>query len=165
MMKIMKTYFDTWKFKHPCGQDFINVVNDVVGENMDWFFDQALYGTDLCDYTVASISNREVKTQIGYLDNFEDCNVNQETTDKYKSKVVVHRLEGMKLPVEVRVYFEDGTSELKTWDGRDRGYTFDFDTNQKIIKAVVDPAGKLPIDKNWINNVYVVEPDPAGVNY
>jgi len=173
MMEIMKTYFEKWKFKHPCGQDFINIVNEVVrknhglalGENMDWFFEQALYGTDLCDYTVASITNAEVQTAAGYIDDFEDCVSEQNGTNTYKSKVVVHRLEGMKLPVEVQVSFEDGSSQLMTWDGRDRGHTFIFDTNQKVVKAVLDPKGKLPIDKNWLNNSYVLEPDQTGARY
>ncbi|MCK4631245.1 MAG: M1 family metallopeptidase, partial [Bacteroidales bacterium] len=42
--EIWKTYFEKWKFKHPSGRDFINVVNEVViknhgtrfGENMNW---------------------------------------------------------------------------------------------------------------------------------
>lgn len=173
MSEIMKTYFETWKFKHPCGQDFINVVNAVVqknhgtqlGQDMDWFFDQALYGTDLCDYSIARITNAKVNSAAGYLEDFEDCTTDQEGLEQYKSKVIVHRLEGMKLPVEVEVFFEDGTSELKFWDGKERGYTFSFLSNQKVVKAVLDPERKLPIDKNWLNNSYVVEPDKSGTHY
>ena len=61
MDEIMKTYFQRWKFKHPSGQDFIDIVNEVVkknhgdqfGENMDWFFNQVLNSTVACDYKVA----------------------------------------------------------------------------------------------------------------
>ena len=173
MNEIMKTYFETWKFKHPCGQDFIDVVNAVVhknhgdklGQNMDWFFNQALYGTDLCDYTVAEISNAKTYTPTGYVDNFEDCTHEKEDKEIYQSEVVVHRLEGMQLPVEVEIYFEDGSSELRFWDGKERAHTFGFMTNQKVIKAVVDPERKLKIDKNWINNSFVVEADKSGVRY
>ena len=173
MAEIMKTYFETWKFKHPCGQDFIDIVNSVVrknhgdklGENMNWFFDQALYGTDFCDYSVASISNKTVDSPAGYLDNFEDCTTNPNAQEVYQSKVIVHRLEGMKLPIEVEVFFEDGSSEMHYWDGIDRGHTFAFLSNHKVVKAVIDPAQKLPIDKNWINNSFVVEPDKSGAKY
>lgn len=48
MDDIMKTYFERWKFKHPCTRDFIAVVNEIVpkhhgkkfGENMNWYFDE-----------------------------------------------------------------------------------------------------------------------------
>ena len=173
MSEVMKTYFETWKFKHPCGQDFIDVVNTVVrknhgdklGQNMDWFFEQALYGTDLCDYTVAKITNEQALRPTGYLENFDDCTTDQQDLDQFHSKVVVHRLEGMKLPVEVEVFFEDGSSEMKYWDGKDRGHTFVFLSNQKVVKAVLDPERKLPIDKNWINNSFVVEPNKSGARY
>ena len=138
---------------------------DKLGQNMDWFFNQALYGTDLCDYTVAEISNAKTYTPTGYVDNFEDCTHEKEDKEIYQSEVVVHRLEGMQLPVEVEIYFEDGSSELRFWDGKERAHTFGFMTNQKVIKAVVDPERKLKIDKNWINNSFVVEADKSGVRY
>ena len=60
MDSVMKTYFHRWRFRHPSGADFIAVVNEIVprhhrarlGPNMDWFFDQVLYGTGVCDYAV-----------------------------------------------------------------------------------------------------------------
>src|SRR5690606_37295783 len=33
MDEIMKTYFDRWKFKHPCDDDFIAIVNEIVLKN------------------------------------------------------------------------------------------------------------------------------------
>ena len=42
MDEIMKTYYERWRFRHPKSQDFINVVNEVSGEDYSWFFDQVL---------------------------------------------------------------------------------------------------------------------------
>ncbi|MEO0779812.1 MAG: M1 family metallopeptidase, partial [Bacteroidota bacterium] len=77
MDKIMKTYFKCWKFKHPCADDFIAIVNEVVAEDwgerygpdMNWFFDQVLYGSDVCDYKVSSVRNVKVAPLYGV---FED---------------------------------------------------------------------------------------------
>jgi hypothetical protein len=76
MDEIMQTYFERWKFKHPCGKDFIDVVNEIVhkeygnkfGENMNWFFDEVLYGTNTCDYKIASISVDKAESPIGVYD-------------------------------------------------------------------------------------------------
>ena len=46
MDEIMQTYFENWKFKHPCAKDFIEVASEVVrknhgttfGEDLQWFF-------------------------------------------------------------------------------------------------------------------------------
>ena len=40
LQRIMSTYFDRWKFRHPKPADFFAVVNEVSGQDMTWFFDQ-----------------------------------------------------------------------------------------------------------------------------
>jgi aminopeptidase N len=40
LQKIMSTYFERYKFKHPVPDDFFSVVNEVTGQDMTWFFDQ-----------------------------------------------------------------------------------------------------------------------------
>ena len=68
--EIFREYYRKWAFRHPSGKDFINVVNEVVrkkygdkfGPDMNWFFDQTLYGTGICDYKVSEISNKKIHT-------------------------------------------------------------------------------------------------------
>lgn len=55
--EIMRTYFWRWRFKHPSRNDFIAVANDVADENLDWFFDQIIFGNGVVDYAVAQIRN------------------------------------------------------------------------------------------------------------
>ena len=81
MDEIMKTYFERWKFKHPCGQDFFDIVNEIVpknhgnelGENMDWFFEQVFYGSDICDYSVANIYNQPTSKASGFFEDLDNC--------------------------------------------------------------------------------------------
>ena len=69
--EIFREYYKKWAFRHPSGKDFVNVVNEVVtrmhgnkfGPDMNWFFDQTLYGTGICDYKVAGIFNNKLETQ------------------------------------------------------------------------------------------------------
>ena len=37
LQRIMSTYFDRWKFRHPKPADFFAVVNEVNGQDMTWF--------------------------------------------------------------------------------------------------------------------------------
>ena len=43
MLEAMRAYVERWRFKHPKTQDFIDVVNEVSGQDLSWYFNQALY--------------------------------------------------------------------------------------------------------------------------
>ena len=67
MNDVFREYFRQYAFRHPSGRDFINVVSEVVrkeqgdkfGDDMNWYFDQVLYGSGICDYKVIDVSNKK----------------------------------------------------------------------------------------------------------
>jgi len=65
MNRILRTWLERWRFKHPRSSDFIAVVNEVTGQNFDGFFDQALRTTAVLDYSVSEISSDEVEESRG----------------------------------------------------------------------------------------------------
>ena len=172
MDEIMKTFYDRWKFKHPCGQDFINIVNEVVtknhgtkfGETMDWYFEQVLYGSDICDYKLSSISNQRTTPPEGIHEEGGNKrtfkNIEYESTI-YKSSVRIHRLGEVVMPVEVLVHFEDGEEILEQWDGKERSWEFKYEKPEKILWAKIDPEMKILIDVNTLNNSLVIKPKKA----
>ena len=104
MEAILKTYYSEWRFRHPTTRDFLQVIEEVSGEDLQWFFDQYIYGTAIVDYAVGEfgISGSE-------------------------SRVTVQRLGNGSFPVEVLVTFADGSEELVTWNGEDQEKTFIFE--------------------------------------
>lgn len=174
---IFKRYFERWKFKHPCASDFEDVVNEVVlerhgtefGENMTWFFDQVLRGSEACDYKLAAIYNNTKDKPTGFLENTEDCvlqsNEDVESEDRpyYESTVVIHRLGEVKLPIEVQVNFDDGTSVVEKWDGIRRSTEFNYKGTKKIISAEIDPERKIDLDSDFINNSLCVNACNTGI--
>lgn len=168
MNEIMKIYFERWKFKHPCVKDFIAIVNEVTlrdhgrkfGDNMNWFFDQVLYGNDVCDYSVASISNTDAENDFGVFDKEgKKTFVKSSSMNKNKSSVVIYRKGEVKLPVEVLITFADGKKIVEKWDGRSRTKKFEYETKSKIVTAQLDPFNKIPLDVNVINNSLTTEPE------
>jgi len=63
---ILRTYYERWRFKHPQAQDFIDVAGEVSGQDLNWFFDQALYGKDVIDYRVTRVRATKIKDAEGY---------------------------------------------------------------------------------------------------
>lgn len=51
----MLTYFDRWKFKHPDPWDFIKVMEDVSGLELDWYLEYWVYTTKTIDYAVLEV--------------------------------------------------------------------------------------------------------------
>lgn len=172
MDSLMMTYFDRWKFKHPSGKDFIAVANEVVqnhhgnafGENLDWFFEQSLYGSDLCDYEVEEIKNRRLTQAAGFFDDLENCEpLGRFDGNNYEAKVTVRRNEPLYFPIEIRVTFEDGTEQLELWDGKARTKTFKYKGRGKVLSAELDPERKIHIDKNFLNNSLSTKQDKTGI--
>lgn len=66
MRQIMRTYVERWRFKHPTSEDYFAIVNEVSGQDMRWFIEQAFYSPAVLDYSVARVFTREAKKAKGY---------------------------------------------------------------------------------------------------
>jgi len=166
--EVFREYYDRWAFKHPSGKDFINVVNDVVkkthgdkfGPDMNWFFDQTLYGTGICDYKVSDIIN--IKTESELKDSTRLDTVKKNLTVKdpiYKAIANIERAGEVIFPVDVLIHFTDGNEVLESWDGKAAFKDFIYTGAAKIEWVKVDPDYKIRMDVNFINNSMTLDPD------
>ncbi|GAB3749597.1 M1 family metallopeptidase [Spirosoma pomorum] len=150
MDEIMRTYFQRWQFKHPNADSFITIVNEIVtkrlgtkyGPDMNWFFDQALYGDKVVDYELTSIRN-------------------QKQGNLYRSTVLVQRKGDGQMPIDVRVHFDNGKELLLFWDGKARQKAFSLTEDAKVVWAKADPKQKLYMDTNFNNNSLTLAPSTA----
>ena len=183
MRRVMRAYFDRFRFKHPTSRDFINIVNEISGEQMDWFFDQALYGTVALDYKVDKITNKEMaKSYDGVFGNpleivtpapesENDIDTLMSETDsadtdeitRYENKVIIAREGEFTFPVDILIKFSDGSDIHEKWDGKDRYIVFKYETENRVISAEVDPERKIWLDVNFLNNGKSLESSRAGV--
>lgn len=54
--RIMKTYFETWKFKHPQPADLEAIFKNTCTKDLDWFFKDLLGSTKTIDYALQGFS-------------------------------------------------------------------------------------------------------------
>ena len=173
MQQIMLTYFQRWKFKHPCREDFEAVAVEVsareLGEEMGGevasFLRQLIYGTAECDYEVADLINKPIEDPLGYFDNTEDCISERTNSDEplYEAKVIVFRNGEFAVPQEVLITFSDGTQEVESWDGKGRSAEWVYVGARQVVSAEIDPHFKIALDRNILNNSKTLEPEQDGI--
>ena len=143
MQEILQTYYRRWRFRHPTTRDFIAVAEDVSGQELDWFFDAYVYGTDVVDYAVDRVYSQPLGT---------------DGAPKYESAVTVERLRNGVFPQTLRVRFADGHTEDIGWDGRGRWKKFTFVREAPIREAFLDPENDVWLDVDRLNNRRLAEP-------
>lgn len=157
MYRIMRTYHHRFRFQHPTSQDFINVVNEVTGKNMNWFFDNTWFSSNLFDYSLDRIMNRRIPPPMGlFNNNGVPAGANEESATSYECTVVVKREGEAITPVDVLIVFDNGDQKREEWDGQYRWKEFVYHTDSPVRYAVVDPDMKIVMDINYNNNSKVI---------
>jgi hypothetical protein len=166
MDKVMKTYFERWKFRHPTSADFVQAAEDASGQDLKWFFDQALNSPDKLDYAIGSLASEEAAPAAGFFNG--KLVTPPETKGRggaaatYRNEVVVVRLGEWIVPQDILIVLEGGGSIRETWDGRERWKKFVIFGPHKLDYAQVDPDNRWLLDANFSNNSMRLQARPAG---
>ncbi|MCH7399596.1 M1 family metallopeptidase [Belliella sp. DSM 107340] len=132
--KAFRSYIKTWAYKHPQPTDFFNHVENVSGENLDWFWKGWFYSNANIDLSVDGV--------YPYGANY----------------IVVFSNKGdMPMPVNFEVTYEDGQKErrslpVEVWF---KGNTWQhlLKADKKVVKVEIDPD-KIITDVNAGNDVW-----------
>jgi Peptidase family M1 domain len=152
MQRAMHVYFMKYRFTHPTKEDFLKTIEDVYGRNLRWYFDQAIYGSEVMDYQVLKIDSYPVNW-------YEQKTTAEDKNTLYRSSVWLQRKGTFVMPVEVEIKFSDGSKVREHWDGVNRWTSFTYEKKAKVESAEIDPDHKIQIDRNDFNNSYTVEPN------
>ena len=161
----LRHYTDGWRFRHPRIDDFIASFDAGAGEDLGWFWKNALRSTSVLDYQVLSIDSREKRAPAGLFDGpsgRHEVAPDEHHGGPYTSEVVVHRAGDFVFPVELKVVFDDGSERREKWDGGRDGQTwhrFTFEGDHQVAWATVDPDGKIPLDVSRWNDGLTRVPD------
>jgi hypothetical protein len=156
--EMIKAYSTRNWFKHPRPEDFYAVVSEFSGKDMSWLLDQFIYGSGNLDYAAAHIRNRRQQPLRGWSKEEFHNGKSTEGQAIYESEVLVRRLGGVQVPVEVLIVFDDGVKKREIWEGKYRWKRFKYRSSVKIEQAVVDPDFKWVIDTCRTNNSCTVSP-------
>jgi hypothetical protein len=149
MDRAMHVYFMKYRFTHPTKEDFLKTIEEVSGKNLRWYFDQAVYGTQVFDYEVLKIDSFPVNW---YTEAGKGLGKKEDKNTVYQSTVWLHRKEDFIMPVEVEIKFDNGEMIREHWDGKARWTKFAYEKKAKLVSAEIDPDHKVLIDRNHFNN-------------
>ena len=120
------TYIRRWAYKHPQPADFMRTIEDVAGEDLDWFWREWLYGTDAFDAALTGLAAE------GDL-----------------AVATVTNNDALVFPATVEFTFTDGSTErasipVEAWMSGDRAAARVALAGRTVASARLDPDGLLP---------------------
>jgi hypothetical protein len=178
MARVMRTYFTRYRFRHPKSADFMAVVSEISGQNMDWFFRSLLMDTLDFDYGIESCVSKEKpsfdkgavdgrKAKIAAPERPLSAGPGRTAGKEYVTTVTLRRYGEARVGGEARiklvVFFDDGTRETRFWDGRARWVRLTFVRPARAVRAEIDPDMIWLIDSDITNNSYLVAPVRSGL--
>lgn len=132
--KAFREYANRWAWKHPQPEDLFNTFEDVVGEDLDWFWRTMFYETWTLDHAIASVVDEDGQTRVTVRD------------------------EGLSpFPVLLRATYADGTTS-ETRMGVEAWMAGHWEQSKLlprsgVVKVELDPGGFLP-DVKRDNNIW-----------
>jgi len=160
MQQALHTYFMRYRFTHPTGEDFLKTIEEVSGKDLHWYFNQAIYGTQILDYSLADAHSDPVK----WWDTSAHGSKANAKDEVYRTYVTVARKGDFIFPVDVDIKFDDGSAAVEHWDGQDRWVRYQYDRKAKIQSAQIDAHNQITLDRDPFNNSFVREADPRAVH-
>jgi hypothetical protein len=154
VQKALHTYFIRYRFTHPTKEDFLKTFEEVSGKDLRWYFNQAVYGTQVLDYEVRRIDSYPA---VWYEKGFKE----KKGETVYESRVQIHRKGEFVFPVEIEVKFDNGEKVREQWDGQDRWIRFTYQKKATVESVELDPDHTTHLDRDNFNNSRTAEPKAA----
>ncbi len=172
--RAMRLYVDTWRFRHPTGDDFRAAISESAGEDLGWFFAQALEGDAIVDWAIEDVVHRETTPPEGMMwdggrwvepkdgAGIDDAAGEPQSWDIHAD---IMRRGDFRGPVEVLFLFDEGREERRLWDGQDRWVRFEFSSSERLVAVVVDPEGVWALEGKRRNNYWRDQPDSTAASH
>jgi hypothetical protein len=133
-----KTYINRWAFKHPTPDDFFRTMENVSGENLNWFWRSWIQNNWRLDQAVRTVKYVKDDPKQGAVITI----INNEKMPMpviMDIKTVSGKTERIKLPVEI-------------WE-RNTSWTFIYPSTEELQSVEIDPEHLMP-DINSDNNIW-----------
>ena len=136
-----KEYIKRWSYKHPTPDDFYRTIENVAGEELNWFWRGWFINNWKLDQAI---------TRVKYVNG----------DPSQGSIVTIENMQQMPMPVIIEFTTESGAKSrhklpVEIWK-RNKKWTFKYDSDEPLKRVKIDPDFVLP-DVNSSNNTWTPE--------
>lgn len=136
--KAFRVYTERWAFKHPTPDDFFRTIENVSGEDLNWFWRAWFVNNWSLDQGISKIKYLKNDPKLGAL-------------------IYIENLEKMAMPVVLEIKTKSGATNrvqlpVEIWQ-RNTNWVFKNASTEEIATITIDPDHALP-DVNTKNNVW-----------
>ena len=134
-----RKYIERWAFKHPTPDDFFRTMENVAGEDLNWFWRGWIVNNWRFDQAISGVKYVKNDPAQGVF-------------------ITVENLEKMAMPVQLEIRTKSGKTErvnlpFEIWQ-RNKSWTFKHDSIEAIESITLDPSHVFP-DCNPANNTWI----------
>ncbi len=127
--RAFRAYIDYWAYKHPAPDDFFRTIENVAGENLNWFWRGWFLHNWRLDQAVGAVQ---------YVDN----------DPSRGAYITIDNLEQMPMPVIMDITTVSGKKEriklpVEIWE-RNRSFTYKYPSTEEIATVQLDPDRIFP---------------------
>lgn len=130
--KYLRAYMDRWNGKHPVPWDFFNSINNVSGQDLNWYWNNWFFSNNYIDLAIDKVSIKG---------------------DEYA--VALNNVGGFAIPFDVKVTYADGTTQAfhhtpAVWKANQKSISVQFTAKKAVAAIVID--GGIYMDATPANN-------------
>jgi len=132
--KDLRAYMDRWNGKHPIPWDFFNSINNVSGQDLNWYWNNWFFSNNYIDLAISKVAIKG----LNYT-------------------VALKNRGGFAVPFDVNVTYADGTTQAihqtpMVWKANQKAINVTFNAKKAVASIVVDGGiymDATPVDNSW----------------
>lgn len=132
--KYLHAYMDRWNGKHPIPWDFFYTLNNVSGQNLNWYWNNWFFSNNYIDLSITKVTNKGLAYQLA-----------------------LRNTGGFAVPFDVILTYKDGSTELfhqtpALWKTNQKAAIVSLNAKKAVSK--IDINGGLFVDANAGDNTW-----------
>ena len=147
-------YARAYRFRHPAPADFLEALQQGLGEAAADNARRALFERGWVDYAVVHLASVKERSPSGVFDREPGRRetVAGTETGAFIGTVVVVRRGTLAFPVDVALSFADGSSRRVRWGGQEDWVRIPVTSASELVRAEVDPDDRVLLDERRDND-------------
>ncbi len=147
-------YARRYRFEHPNPKHLVATLREVMGDEPADFLSSALFEGGTVDFVAKDLQSLPARDAAGVFDGPRGRETTAQHThpDDWASRVLVYRHGTLRVPVDVELFFADGSKTRRHWDGQSRFQAFSARGRSPLVAAQVDPDQRVLLDDDLANN-------------